>query len=295
VPDYNGSSPEPLPGKRGAAFALTQGASDSNLPKLLALKPYWFYSWSPSVPDAVRQATAGIEFLPMVWGAYSMGDHDSTLAELATDARIKRLLGFNEPDKSSQANLNVSDAVTYWERIESIMPQNVSLVSPACSDPDGEWMQEFMSNTARSALSRQQGRCGVGNSASQTIDYVAVHWYGSPDVETFQSAMQMYYSLYNRTLMITEFAVADWMAETVQDNRYSREGVLEFMKAALPWLEAQSWIAAYSWFPYEITDPVGTSSSLFDRNGNLTRLGSYYKSVTNENPAGNQSISVWKI
>jgi hypothetical protein len=297
VSDTNSSTPEPLAGKRGAAFAVSEGSSYAEkLPRLLQLEPYWFYSWSPSIPDPVRQATAGVEFVPMVWGAVSSGDLESTLDQLLNDTRVKRLLGFNEPDKASQANMNVTAAVMYWERLESLMPHHVSLVSPACSDPDGEWMQDFMSQSSgRKTQSRQQqGRCGDENDAYGTIDHVAVHWYGPPDVETFQSAMQMYYGLYNRSLMVTEFAVADWTAETVQDNRYSREDVLEFMKAALPWLESQSWVAAYSWFPYEMTDPVGTSSALFDRNGNLTRLGAYYKSVGNENPSGNQSISVWK-
>jgi hypothetical protein len=186
--------------------------------------------------------------------------------------------------------MNVSLALRYWDQIESTMAPHVSLASPACIATDGEWMREFMSILSLRTAQRQQSRCG---DESHGIDYVAVHWYGSPDVDTFQTEIAHYYGLYNRSLMITEFAVADWTADTVEGNRFSQEEVLAFMQAALPWLESQDWIIAYSWFPFEITDPVGTSSSLFDRHGNLTKLGSYYKTVHEENPSGNQSMSVY--
>ena len=62
------------------------------------------------------------------------------------------------------------------------------------------------------------------------------------------------------------------------------------MKQALPWMEEQDCIAGYAWFPFDINCPVGNSSALFDKNGNLTACGRYYKSVTPENPSGDQTI-----
>ena len=57
-------------------------------------------------------------------------------------------------------------------------------------------------------------------------------------------------------------------------------------------MEQQNWIAGYAWFSFETNDPNGSSSALFDGDGNLTASGRFYQSVTNENPDGNQSISL---
>ena len=62
------------------------------------------------------------------------------------------------------------------------------------------------------------------------------------------------------------------------------------MKEVLPWMEKQNWIAGYAWFSFGIEEAVGTSSTLFDKEGNLTTLGRFYQSVSNENPDGDQDI-----
>jgi Glycosyl hydrolase catalytic core len=290
----DGLMSSPLAGKRGIAFTMRESGEEGsyveNLPKLRALEPYWFYSWASSVPDQVRLEADGIEFVPMIWGAWSSNGLASTLDQIANDTRVQRVLGFNEPDQTKQSNMNASVALRYWEQIESALP-HVPLISPACAAPDGEWMQDFMSGLQQT----RQRRASDGGDCPPRVDteHVAVHWYGPANVETFQEKIRLFHDLYNKSLMITEFAVADWDATSVQDNQYSRYDVLEFMKAVVPWLESQSWIAAYAWFPFNVTDPVGTSSALFDRNGNLTRLGMYYKSVVNDNQAGNQSIVAW--
>ena len=64
------------------------------------------------------------------------------------------------------------------------------------------------------------------------------------------------------------------------------------MKEALPWLESTEWIYGYAWFPFSIDRPEGTSSALFDAQGNLTALGKFYQSVTPQNPSGDQTIEI---
>jgi hypothetical protein len=110
-------------------------------------------------------------------------------------------------------------------------------------------------------------------------------------VELFEVKAYMLYGS-DRPLLITEFAIADWDATTLEENRHSANEVLAFMKDVLPWMEEpeQDWIAGYSWFSFDASSPVGTSSALFDDDGALTTLGRYYASVTTENPTGDQSI-----
>ena len=111
-------------------------------------------------------------------------------------------------------------------------------------------------------------------------------------VEGFKNKIESSYNKYGkRPLIITEFASADWDAEEKGVNNRSPEKVLAFMKEALPWLERTEWIYGYAWFPFLIEDLRGTSSALFDMNANLTPLGMFYKSVTPDNPNGDQSIT----
>lgn len=122
------------------------------------------------------------------------------------------------------------------------------------------------------------------------MEWVGVHWYGSASFENFKRAMETFYDLYQRPLLVKEFAPADWTAQTVEDNQITEAMVLDFMKQALPWLEATPWIAGYSWFSFRRTDPPGTSSALFDEAGELTTCGRYYSSITNETPQGDVRI-----
>jgi hypothetical protein len=102
--------------------------------------------------------------------------------------------------------------------------------------------------------------------------------------------IQVYEAYDRRPLLISEFAVADWGAKSVKGNAHSQASVLKFMKDVLPWMESQNWIAGYAWFSFDENEAVGTSSALFDHEGNLTDLGRFYQSVTNENPFGDQLI-----
>ena len=52
----------------------------------------------------------------------------------------------------------------------------------------------------------------------------------------------------------------------------------------------QDWVAGYAWFSFEHNQAVGHTSSLYDKNGNLTACGRYYQSITTENPDGDQSV-----
>lgn len=113
----------------------------------------------------------------------------------------------------------------------------------------------------------------------------------STSPRAFKERMIQVYEAYGRRpLLISEFAVADWGAKAVAQNQHSPESVLEFMKDVLPWMEKQNWIAGSCWFSFGIDEAVGTSSALFDKEGDLTTLGRFYQSVTTEDPDGDQEI-----
>lgn len=284
---------EPLParlqlsGKKGICFPFSNPAKQNlvphNLPRTKAVRPYWNYSWGM---NRIKEQPDDIAFLPMVWGAWGK---EALAGELAKNVQpqveagqAKWLLGFNEPDYADQANMPVEAALTYWPQLEAM---GIPLCSPACANPlsdvddstqgvRGTWMRDFMREADKRKL---------------RVDAIGVHWYGSPSPASFKQRMIQAYKAYGeRPLIISEFAVADWSAKTREANRMNPAEVLAFMKDVLPWMERQNWIVGYSWFSFEASSEVGWPSALFDADGRLTACGRFYKSITNENPDGDQ-------
>jgi len=280
-----------LPGKKGACFALRApghrlgGSWETNLPRIESLRPSWNYSWGST---RIEQQPADIEFVPMIWGGWDKAKVEARLrndvAPLIESGAVRRLLSFNEPDHKGQANMPYTAALEFWPAFEAL---GIPLCSPACANPEGiddesvqgvsgTWMRDFI---------READKRGY------RVDYIGAHWYGGGSFENFKAKMWRIYEKYGRRpLLITEFAVADWKAKSPAANRHKPAKVLAFMKQALPWMEKQEWIAGYAWFIFNVDSPVGTSSALFDHEGNLTACGRYYRSVTPENPTGDQSI-----
>ncbi|KAG7340705.1 glycoside hydrolase [Nitzschia inconspicua] len=266
-----------LPGKKGACFTMGR---EENHQKMRTLNPFWYYSWSPTTPPlhgnvsgTIEERTdqqptsTTIEFLPMFWGYYPKVFHKRIREVLANKPRI--ILGFNEPDKVAQSNVSVQSALVAWPILEDAikdagMSDTILLVSPSCANPLGPWMQTFMDEVNKKQL---------------RVDIIGVHHYGGVNATAFQKRMRTIYESYGgRPLLITELGVADWQATTVQENRFSPDNVLKFMEIILPWMAAQDWIVGYAWFPFDISNPKGTSSALFDRNNHFTPLGKYYGS-----------------
>jgi len=253
-----------LPTKKGACFTLRDPATAGNksnwndgISKVISLNVGWNYSWGASY---VPVQPEGIEFVPMMWGGG--GDPYTFTANIRTmisENKCKRILGFNEPDGKKQANMSVEKAVSLWPYLESL---NIPLGSPATVDAEnGEWLKDFMSEVDRLGL---------------RVDYICVHNYGGGNASVFENKLKNIYNKYKRPLLITEFAVADWNAKTPAENKHSKAQVLNFMKTVLPWMEEQDFVLGYCWFSFGQTSPQGTSSALFDIDGNLTELGKYY-------------------
>ncbi len=278
-----------LPGKKGICFTLRdlgeKGSWKENVPRVEAVNAYWNYSWGM---QRIAAQPSKMEFLPMAWGAWKIADLNSDLERHVLPqikaGKVKRCLAFNEPDHRDQANMSYMDALKYWPILESL---EIPLCSPACANTEGidddsvqgvmgTWMRDFMKEADKRGY---------------RIDYVGTHWYGSPDAASFKAKMIRIYEKYGRRpLLITEFAPADWQAQTPAENRYSSESVLAFMKEVVPWIEAQKWIAGYAWFSFETNQAEGTISALFDKQGKLTACGRYYASITIDDPSGDQSI-----
>lgn len=108
------------------------------------------------------------------------------------------------------------------------------------------------------------------------VDFVCVHWYWEPRPADFLGKLRATHKLYDLPIWITEFAVADWGTSREKPNRVSEDEVAAFLQKVLPELEKTPWIERYAWFPSGPNFPALSSSALFDKDGNLTKVGKVY-------------------
>jgi hypothetical protein len=239
--------------KKGIAMATKD---DQAWERLESLELSWFYNWKPWHKSGKPEP---IDFIPMVWGL--RGNSVATCEELAADheaGRYTHLLGFNEPDGEKQADLSVAEALEAWPMLEST---HLRLGSPGTVHADNEWMLPFMKGVEDRDL---------------RVDFICVHWYGGPNVAQFIRKLEKIHELYDRPIWITEFAIGDWKAKTVEENRYPPKTVYKFMKEALDALEDLDFVERYAWFAAGPDHPALGTSALFHNDGSLTKLGKLF-------------------
>lgn len=238
-------------GKKGVGQGVK---NDKDWEKLKSLNVNWFYNWNSSIADGKPKE---IEYVPMIWNGKQAKNVRVRVDKLKAQ-KHQTLLGFNEPDKKDQANMTVDQALELWPEL---MSSGLRLGSPGAAHPDKEWMREFMAKATEKKY---------------RVDFVCVHWYWHPKPSDFMGKLREIHKLYNLPIWITEFAVADWETTKEKPNQFSEDEVVAFLKKVLPELEKTPWIERYAWFPSGPNFPALSSSALFDKDGNLTKVGKVY-------------------
>lgn len=248
-------SPAKPSAKKGFCTVVKKDGTGVDLIESLHAK--WFYTWGATKPAVMPQ---NAEFVPMIWGGFNSERHShlKQLTLAAQQGEMKYLLGFNEPDQPRQSNMTVSEAIELWPVLEAL---GIPLCSPGCVHPDKEWMQQFMQEVDARGL---------------RVDYVCVHSYGGPSAKALVERLKKVHAMYNRPIWITEFAVGDWNAPSVAENKHSPEKIKQFMLEVLPMLEELDFVHRYAWFSAAPDNRALGTSALFDEEGSLTELGKIY-------------------
>src|SRR6185437_12976196 len=95
------AAPAATTAKKGVGAWAFSGATQA----LAESGASWYYTWS-ATPGVAEPA--GVQFVPMVWGSANVTA--STLSQVKHEGPV--LLGFNEPDMSSQSNLTPAQALS---------------------------------------------------------------------------------------------------------------------------------------------------------------------------------------
>ncbi|CAF1391356.1 unnamed protein product [Adineta steineri] len=237
--------------KRGIAWPL-QGSEDS-LDLFHHDQIRWFYNWSSD-----KTSDIDIEFVPMLWTGNNGADADQ-FAEKVRSQGATHALGFNEPERSEQANMSPSDAAQIWKQyVEPLRNQGIRLGSPSiASTEEGlNWLQQFLNEGCQ-------------------IDFLALHWYGrgvDNFIDYITSARERFGSRY--PVWITEFSCTSWNP----NEPVSQDEINQFFDQSLARLDATDWVERYAWFgaSRHLDAALGSGNCLISDNGQLSELGRKY-------------------
>ncbi len=241
--------------KRG--IATNTAPSGAFAPSATSPGVSWWYNWSS------KPAASSLEFVPMVWGSGSLKD------ALPADARY--VLGFNEPNFKSQANLTPPQAAAAWPSIEAhAQAAGIPIVSPG--------MNFCGSSSSPSAGSDPQItdpytylKAFLAACPSCEVDYVAVHWYNC-DLPSLKAYIEGNLDTGGGLEGFVQFGKPIWVTEFSCDTSHSVADQKVFMQSAVPYLENNPHIYRYSWFS---ASPI-PNARLANDDGTLTELGTVY-------------------
>jgi len=221
-------------------------------PDVTSLDVSWYYNWWHETTCGDNDA----EFVAMVWGDECATVETCRAVLGQSTVKLPRpsvLLGFNEPDLATQANMTVGRAIELWPALEST---GLSLGSPATTwtDSGRVWTDSFMT---------QVGQLG------HRVDFIAMHWYGPcSDIEGLMTAVD-HYRRYQRPIWITEFSC---LGGTVSETS-------NFISQSMTRLAEDPDVERVSWFstrPYASAERYG---ALHTSDGRQNLAGLAYAAI----------------
>ena len=218
-----------------------KGVANSPASQIAALGATWCYNWG-STPDP-KNCDDPL-FVPMIWDGSSVA---GTIKAIG-DAGYTTVLGFNEPNKSDQANMTVADAIALWPTVTS--NPSIRVGSPAVSDDGRSWLVDFMTQVKTNGL---------------RVNFIAMHWYGwnagSCTASQLEGAVN-WASQWGLPVWITEFGC---MGSSNPDE----QTVLTFFNDAIKMLNNHPLVERYAWYPWN------TYNELY-QNSAMTNLGTAF-------------------
>ncbi len=243
----------------GVGWANLKGRSPLLGRQIDALGCEWYYNWTERRCSAGAEIDA--EFVPMIWGAASV-----TEAALVEAGRAKSgvLLGFNEPDKRSQANLSVKRALDLWPKLEAT---GLRLGSPAAAG--GTWLERFMMG-----VEERGGR----------VDFICLHWYGdvtrAAAVAELRRSLTVAWERYGRPIWLTEFSGSTGRWLEIANPPVDAAANAAFLRDAVPMLRELPFLERFAWFELAWRRAPWKSVGLVDPiSGAWTEVGAAWREM----------------
>jgi len=218
----------------------------------------WFYDWNYNGYSAQCNDLGGAEYVPQIWG----GNFDeNTIKNNAWVRKANYILTFNEPDMTSQSNMQASTAAAVWSKVVNIArANNLQIVAPC--------MATYSDNLGRKWMRDWDNYCKAYYGSSCEFEYTCLHTYAYPNnYDWAKNEVNLMASDWGKKVWLTEFACPTWENCPVSSQT-------QLVQGYVPWLESNSNVFRYSWF----LGRSGGPSALFNsgqQNG-LTAVGKAY-------------------
>jgi hypothetical protein len=247
-------------GSAGAASTLApfKGVANSPCAARTLLNVSWYYNWEQTETEACATAGVGGDFVPMIWG-HTGAEQTGSSIQSAVAGFVKKgypyVLGFNEPDNTSQSNITSATAISLLPSFDNAA---IKVGTPATqANTTGQaWFKDYMAKVAADTTLRD--------------DFIALHWYGwnAGSCDAAASQLESYIKYAegfpgNRPIWLTEWSC-------LNDSAPTADGVLAFYKGALAVFAKHPRVQRYAWYPWT------TNCELNNSDGSLTALGTAY-------------------
>jgi putative glycosyl hydrolase len=253
----DGASSGGLVGAGGDGGLLPyKGVANSACADLPKLAVSWWYNWTQS------GSCSPYPFVPMVWGHPANEQTPAAIASAISNmvkAGNKTVLGFNEPDNTTQSNMSVATAISLWPSFNS---PSIRIGSPATQGNSGglTWIKSFMSQV------------DADTTGSLRVDFIATHWYGwnagscdaaATNLEGWIKGIEAIPG--NRPIWITEWGC-------LNQSNPSAAVVQAFFSGAVTMLAKHPRVERHAWYPWTTNNELVTS-------GALTSLGTVFSAA----------------
>ncbi|MDB2686104.1 glycosyl hydrolase [Mariniblastus sp.] len=272
----------------GSESAMSQtlyGSAGAQSARENAANVDWAYNWGIEPKHDVD--TANFEFVPMIWSGSPTGVPGAINKIFNLEANfgvhVDYVLGFNEPELSTQANMSVDRALATWQVItDSFADTDIKLVSPAVSGAGGieDWLEPFMAQVELR-----------NNDANQNndlqVDVIAYHFYTvgfNPQTEAAKLIGQIddLWETYHRPIWITEFAGTSFSLNNRVHSIEERTAFNKaFLEALMPAFEQRDYVERVAWWQFgALGQPYSALSSVTDGTFTPTGIGEVYSRTT---------------
>lgn len=226
----------------------------------------WWYNWS-ALPDTDLQPLAAqhnIPFVPMIWGNGFV--RQQLRQYLQAHPEVHYILGFNEPNFASQANLTPQQAAARWPEIERIADEfDLKIVGPSVNYSAGD---VDIPGTDDNGDPYAYIDAFLQACQGCRVDAIALHSYTAAP-QYFIEYVQQFHERFDKPIWITEWNL------NKGDGTETIEQRMDFMAATVRWMEAQDYISHYAWF-------IGRNDQdddLLDAAHQWTALGALYAAL----------------
>lgn len=242
----------------GDAAAPYKGVANSPCADLVTLRAAWYYNWTTSSGKCTAT-----EFIPMIWG--HTGDEQSASGigkeiEGIANGGYRIVLGFNEPDNSSQSNISVATAISLWPSFTGNASLRVGSPATQANSSGQSWFKSFMQSVDADATGKLR------------VDFIAAHWYGwnSGSCDGKAASLESYIRWLEglpgqRPIWLTEWGC-------LNQSNPSADVVKAFFSGAVAMFAKHPRIERYAWYPW-------TTNNELIANGAPTALGTAFAAL----------------